>query len=235
MTADVFGLDPQTLARARAIAGPLYRYYFRVAACGAAIPASGPTLLVANHGGILPVDAALLCLDAWHRSGRVARPIVDHFVGALPFVGTLFARCGAVNGSRANVAHLLDRGELVPVWPEGVSGPAKPFRERYRLQAWNPGFAELAIRHRALVMPVAIVGAEEAWPLLATLGRGWFGHAYLPVPRVPLPLPLRVSIAYGAPRLLGARASDADDPVKVAEAASEIRHALAALLPRRDA
>jgi len=104
MTADVFGLDPQTLARARAIAGPLYRYYFRVAACGAAIPASGPTLLVANHGGILPVDAALLCLDAWHRSGRVARPIVDHFVGALPFVGTLFARCGAVNHVRLVLA-----------------------------------------------------------------------------------------------------------------------------------
>ncbi len=195
------------------------------------VPASGPAILVANHGGVLPVDGAMLCLDLLRRSTppRIPRPITDYFVPRLPVVSTLFSRLGVVSGTRANVRRLLEAGELLVLFPEGVSGPAKPFRERYQLQHWSVGFAELALRHRVAVIPVAIVGAEESWPLAAKLtGVRALGVPYLPVPATLLPLPTHYRIEYGTPIFLGD--DDPDDPSTVASAAATVREKLEHLL-----
>jgi len=226
---DIFGLHPPTLTRTLETCAPIYDRYFRVASEGVEhIPTDGAAILVANHGGVLPVDAAMLCFDVLRKLAppRIPRAVSDHFVSRLPFVSTLFARCGAVSGTLANVAHLLDRGELVAIWPEGVTGPAKRFRDRYQIQAWRVGFAELAIRHRAPVVPVAILGAEESWPLATKLRLRWFGAPYLPIPAWPLPLPVHYRMSYGAPIHLGDVAGDADDPAIVAAAASRVRDVL---------
>ncbi len=228
---DVFGLHPPTLARLARAAAPLYDRYFRVTSYDACnVPASGPTILVANHGGVLPVDAAILCLDVLRRVDppRIPRAVADHFVPRLPLIGTLFARAGVVSGTRANTRRLLERGELVAIWPEGVSGPAKRFRDRYHLQAWSVGFAELAIRYGATVVPTAILGAEESWPLAGRLGAHWFGSPYLPVPAWPVPLPAHYHIAYGVPIRFDDPPCDADDPAVVARAADRVRGVLAA-------
>jgi len=225
---DVFGLHPPTLARMLEVCAPIYDRYFRVVSCGIEhVPTEGPAILVANHGGVLPVDAAMLCFDVLRRLDppRIPRAVADHFVPRIPLVNTLLARCGVVSGTRANVHHLLDGGELIAIWPEGVSGPAKRFRDRYRIQAWRVGFAELAIRHRAPIVPVAIVGAEESWPLAAKLGMRWLGIPYLPIPAWPLPLPTHYRIHYGAPIHLDRdhHPADADDPAIVAAAAARAR------------
>ena len=232
---DVFGLDPWVLARVVSLVGPLCERYFRVESVGVDhLPAGGATILVANHGGFLPIDAAILCFDILRHAQppRIPRPIADHFVPRLPLVSTVLARAGAVSGTRANVRRLLDRDEMLVIFPEGVSGPAKPFRERYKLQSWRVGFAELAIRYRASVVPVAIIGAEEAWPLLVKLRLRLFGAPYLPVPASPLPLPARVQLRYGAPLALheGLAPSDAADPEIVAVAAGKARAALEQLI-----
>ena len=69
---------------------------------------------------------------------RIVRPIADLFVAGFPLVNALFARLGVVSGTRANVRHLLADGELLAIFPEGVSGVAKPFRERYHLAVAPP-------------------------------------------------------------------------------------------------
>lgn len=231
---DVFGLHPPSLASAVELSRPIYESYFRVDSAGVEhIPASGPVILVANHAGFLPVDSAMLCLDVLRRSEppRIPRAVADHFVPRLPLVSTLYARLGVVSGTRANVRHLLERGELVAIWPEGVTGPAKPFRDRYRIQDWRVGFAELAIRYRAPVVPVAIVGAEESWPVLAKLrGLRVFGVPYLPIPAWPVPLPAHYHLRYGAPLRLGREPAEATDPGIVAAAALEARGALERLI-----
>jgi 1-acyl-sn-glycerol-3-phosphate acyltransferase len=230
---DVFGLHPPTLERVLELGAPIYDHYFRVESHGIEhVPADGPAILVANHGGVLPIDAAMLCFDVLRKLARIPRAVADHFVPRLPVISKLFARCGTVSGTRSNVACLLERGELVAIWPEGVSGPAKRFRDRYRIQAWRVGFAELAIRHRATVVPVAIVGAEESWPVGVKLGLRWFGAPYLPVPAWPLPLPAHFHIDYGAPIELYRDhvAADADDPAIVAAAAARVRQVLEAQL-----
>lgn len=232
---DVFGLHPPTLAAAVSAAAPLYDRYFRVDSQGIEqVPETGPAILVANHGGVLPVDAAMMCLDVLRRTDppRIPRAIADHFVPRLPFVSTLFARLGVVSGTRANVRTLLEQGELIAIWPEGVTGPAKRFKDRYRIQEWRVGFAELAIRYHAPVVPVAIVGAEESWPLAMKLrGLHVFGAPYLPVPVTPIPLPAHYRLRYGEPRYLhGGAHREADDPDVIAHAATQVRVALERLL-----
>jgi 1-acyl-sn-glycerol-3-phosphate acyltransferase len=233
---DVFGLHPPMLAAAVSAGALLYEHYFRVDSQGIEhVPATGAAILVANHGGVLPMDAAMLCLDVLRRTEppRIPRAIADHFVPHLPLVSTLFARLGVVSGTRANVRALVEAGELIAIWPEGVSGPAKPYRQRYRIQDWSVAFAELAIRYRVPVVPVAIVGAEESWPLAVRLrGLRPFGAPYLPIPASPIPLPAHYHIRYGAPLHLdrGLVHTHADDPEVVAAAAGKARVALEHLL-----
>jgi 1-acyl-sn-glycerol-3-phosphate acyltransferase len=231
---DVFGLQPSLLHRAVDLGAPLYERYFRVDSRGTEnIPATGPAIVVANHGGVLPVDGAMLCLDLLRRTGRIPRAVADHFVPRLPVISTLLARLGVVSGTPANVRRLLERGELLVIFPEGVAGPAKPYSERYQLQRWRVGFAEHAIRHRATIIPAAIVGAEESWPVAARLrGLRPFGAPYLPIPLSPFPLPAHYRMRYGAP-LLGEptqRFRDAEDPAAVGALAERARAAVARLL-----
>lgn len=232
---DVFGLHPDGVALAAALLGPLYRHWFRVRSRGAEqIPARGPAILVANHGGMLPLDAAMLWLDVLTRTSppRPVRTVADYFVASLPFVGTFFARGGVVGGSRGNAHHLLDAGELLAIFPEGTVGIGKPSGQAYRLQAWRVGHAELSIRHRAPVIPVAIVGPDEQWPELARLDVHPFGAPYVPIPASPLPLPVRYHIRYGAPLALhaGLAPDAADDPDVVAAAALRTRAAVQSLI-----
>jgi 1-acyl-sn-glycerol-3-phosphate acyltransferase len=228
---DVFGLHLPSVTEAANAARLLYERYFRVTSTGIEqVPDMGPAILIANHSGVLPIDGALLFLDVVRKTPRVPRMIADHFVPKFPLVGTLFARIGVVSGTRANVRYLLEHDELLAIFPEGVTGPAKPFRDRYRIQDWRVGFAELAIKYRVPVIPVAIVGAEESWPLLGKLGLHVFGSPYIPIPATPLPLPVHVHIRYGAPLMLGESAADADDPHFVDAAAARARERLETLM-----
>lgn len=233
---DPLGMSVGAVRTALALAAPLYERYFRVESQGSEhVPREGAALLVANHGGVLPVDGAMLWMDVVRRTGRIARTVGDHLIARLPFVGARFARVGVVSGTHATVRHLLAQGALVVIFPEGVSGPAKPARARYRLQRWQVGHAELAIRHRVPVIPAAIVGAEESWPLALRLQRlHAFGIPYLPVPWTPLPLPVRYHLRYGPPLDLceGRPPEAADDPAIVAAAAQRTRDAVAGLLAR---
>ena len=233
---DVLGLKPSWVAASVRLLEPFYRHYFRVTSHGPRVPARGACLLAANHSGTLPIDAAMLYLDVFRHNDppRIPRVVADVFVPRMPFFGTLFARTGAVAGTPANLRHLLETGELVVVFPEGAPAIGKPFRERYHLQAWRVGHAELAIRHRVPVIPVAIVGAEEQWPQLARLEVQLLGAPYVPIPATPLPLPVHYHLHYGEPMALfeGTRPEDADDPGVVGRAAARVKEAVAELLAR---
>jgi 1-acyl-sn-glycerol-3-phosphate acyltransferase len=232
---DPFGLHPSWVAASMAIHGAIYDHYFRVQSRGSEnLPPEGRAILVANHGGELPIDGLMLWTDVVRHTDppRVPRFLVDHFVSLLPFVSTIYARGGAVPGCRGNLHRLLERDELVTIFPEGTAGIGKPLAQRYRLQEWRVGHAEMAIRHRAPVIPAAIVGPDEQAPLVVRLPVHAFGAPWVPVSLLPLPLPVRYHIRYGAPILLHQRFEprDADDPVAVAEAAEITREAVQSLL-----
>ncbi|MEM9695195.1 MAG: lysophospholipid acyltransferase family protein, partial [Myxococcota bacterium] len=164
---DAFGLDRSWLPLGLALTRGLYRHWFRVESRGHEnLPRSGAGIVAANHSGTLPFDASMLWADILRKSNppRLGRAVADQFVANLPFVSTLFARTGAIGSSRGNLERVLERGDLVIVFPEGTPGIGKRFSERYKLQRWRVGHVELALRHRVPVIPTAIVGAEEQMP-----------------------------------------------------------------------
>jgi 1-acyl-sn-glycerol-3-phosphate acyltransferase len=213
---DEFGLDPEFRERALPLFQLLYEKYWRVDARGAShVPRSGPVILVANHSGAIPFDATMIAY-ALHqaRHPRPARFLYDRFVEDLPLIPQLYRKAGGVLASHANAERLLAMGELVGLFPEGVAGLSKLYSERYVLQPFSSGFVRLALRHGAPVVPVAVVGAEEIYPLVGrirALGK-WIGAPYLPVtPFFPLlgplgmiPLPTRWMIRFGKPVVLHA-------------------------------
>lgn len=226
---DRFGMHPAFVDLGDAIVSPFYEKYFRVLSYGAEhIPQAGPAILAANHSGNLPIDGMMLFADVVRHTDpvRVPRPVADYFVTALPFVSTLFARAGVVGGTRGNVRALLENGEMLMIFPEGVPGIIKPFAERYQLQDWRPGHCELAIRHAAPVVPVAIVGAEEQLPQLTRIPLpDGMPLPFLPIPATPIPLPTRFHIYYGEPLRFDQefKPSDADNPEIVREAARRVK------------
>jgi 1-acyl-sn-glycerol-3-phosphate acyltransferase len=234
---DAFGARREWVALGAGALRGLYERYFRVISDGAAnIPKRGGAVLAANHSGTLPFDAAMLWLDVLRHTAppRLLRPVADHFVQRMPFIGTFSARIGTIAGSRGNVQFALAQGELLLVFPEGTPGIKKPFWKRYQLQTWRVGHVEMAIRHRVPVLPVAIVGAEEQMPQVGQLPIRLFGAPFLPLPLTPIPLPVRYRILYGSPIPMHERygPEDADDPTILGRASQEVRDAVAALIKR---
>jgi 1-acyl-sn-glycerol-3-phosphate acyltransferase len=233
---DPFGMHPGGVAAGLAINHWLYERWFRVRSTGTEhIPANGPVVLAANHSGTIPLDSFMIWTDIVRKgpAHRVPRVVMDHFVPSLPLLSTVFSRAGAIGGSRGNVHAVLDRGEMLLVHPEGVPGIGKPFSRRYQLQTWRPGHAELAIRHHAPVVPIAVIGAEEQMPQVARIP--WihaFGAPYLPITATLFPLPVRYHIWYGEPLAIHEQFEPAlaDDPEVVAQATAMVKGAVQDLI-----
>jgi len=234
---DPFGANREWIGFAAGTMRFLYDHWFRVSSHGAEnIPKTGPAVLASNHSGTLPFDGTMIWMDVLEHTSppRVVRPVLDLFVPLLPIVGTYFARAGAVAGSRANVRALFEANELLLIFPEGTGGIGKPFKERYQLQDWRVGHCELALRHRAPVVPVAVIGAEEQMPQVARFEAGakLFGAPYLPLPATALPLPVHYHIHYGPPIALHEQYTpeQADEPEVLRDAAAQVKEAVAGLI-----
>jgi 1-acyl-sn-glycerol-3-phosphate acyltransferase len=208
---DDFGLDAVYEERLRPLTEFLYERYFRVSATGLSnVPALGRCLVVSNHSGTLPLDGLMLrtCVRREHAATRDLRWLAEDSVFHLPFVGAFMSRVGGVRACPENAERLLAKESLLAVFPEGVKGIGKLFRDRYRLQRFGRGgFIRLCLRTGTPLVPCAIVGAEEASPLLyrEELVSKLLGLPYLPVtPTFPLlgplglvPAPTKWSIEFG--------------------------------------
>jgi 1-acyl-sn-glycerol-3-phosphate acyltransferase len=181
----------------------LYHYWFRVEVEGIEnVPATGPALLVSNHAGALPPDAAMIAkaIKTEHATPRPLHMTVEHFFKGYPGLSMLVAKLGGVPAHPANVHRLLhDEEQLVLVFPEGRKGTEKLYKDRYQLRRFGRGgFVESAMKAKAPIVPVAVLGAEEAMPVFGQIGlaRKLTGLIYFPVtPTFPL-LGLLGGLAY---------------------------------------
>jgi 1-acyl-sn-glycerol-3-phosphate acyltransferase len=149
-----------------------YRYWFRCEVEGVEnVPATGGALLVSNHSGALPPDAAMIgkAIKEEHSYPRQLNVTVEHFFKGYPGFSMLLPKIGCVAAHPANVHRLLyDEEQLVLVFPEGRKGTEKLYKDRYKLRRFGRGgFVEAAMRARAPIVPVCVVGAEEAAPIFA--------------------------------------------------------------------
>jgi 1-acyl-sn-glycerol-3-phosphate acyltransferase len=252
-TVDEFGFDADLTDNVLLPAlRPLYRTWFRVETSGLHhVPDEGGALIVANHSGTVPLDALMtsVALHDDHPAHRHLRMLGADLMFRLPVVGQLGRKHGSTLACTPDAERLLNRDELVAVWPEGFKGIGKSFADRYKLQRFGRGgFVTAALRTGRPIIPCSIVGAEETYPKIgdiAPLAR-LLNLPYFPVtPTFPLlgplgavPLPSKWLIEFGEaiPTVeLGPDA--ADDPMLVFNLADQVRetiqHTLYRLLARR--
>lgn len=211
---DEFGFDPELLERVlMAPVRPIYDSYFRVETRGLEnVPDEGGALVVANHSGTVAFDAVMtqLALLDHHPAHRHLRTLGADLVFSMPFVGEFARKGGHTLACAPDAERLLAAGELVGVWPEGYKGIGKPYSERYKLQRFGRGgFVAAAITTGTPIIPCAIVGAEETYPIIGNvkpLAR-LFGVPYFPItpffpwlgPLGMVPLPSKWIIEFGEP------------------------------------
>ena len=183
---DEWGRSERTRALARAMYEPIYSKWFRTEWEGLEkIPAEGGALLVANHAGAIPSDAPVIMHGIEKELGRPVYGLADYFFRTVPVIGTLWARSGGVSARPANAYRLLkEQDQLALVFPEGTKGTSKSFTDRYQLRRFGRGgFVEIAMRAGVPVIPIAVIGAEEAMPVvlrLPTVARA-LGLPYFPI------------------------------------------------------
>jgi 1-acyl-sn-glycerol-3-phosphate acyltransferase len=233
---DRYGMNPEWVKSAMLPTALLYRHYFRVDTVGIENLPEGRVLVVANHAGQLPFDAMMLStamlLEA--EPPRLARGMAEYWVSELPFVSVAAARTGSLVGTPRNCVALLEAEECVMVFPEGVRGMNKLYRDRYRLQRFGMGFMRIALETGTPIVPVSIVGSEEQQPGLANLTgvARLFGMPALPItPTFPLlgplgllPLPVKYRIEFGAPLVF--EGDPADEERHIAEKVDVVRTAI---------
>jgi 1-acyl-sn-glycerol-3-phosphate acyltransferase len=230
---DRFGLSPEEARTSMLPAALLYRHYFRVSTEGIDGVPAGRVLLISNHAGQLPFDAAMLStamlLEA--EPPRIVRGMGEYWIPQLPFVSTSAHRMGSMVGTPENCTALLEDGECVAVFPEGVRGMNKTFDQAYQLQRFGTGFVRLALATKTPIVPVGIVGSEEQQPGIAnieslgrllgmpalpiTLGFPWLGPLGL------LPMPVKYWIGFGDP--IWFEGSGDEEDIEVAGLVDQVR------------
>lgn len=215
----------------------LYRDWFRTEVVGAAkLPCDGAALVVANHSGTIALDALMLAVAVHeeHPRQRHLRLLGADLMFRLPFLSELARKHGSTLACHPDAERLLGGGHLVGVFPEGFKGVGKPYRDRYRLARFGRGgFVAAALRTGTPIVPAAIVGAEEIYPMLADfkpLAR-LLGAPYFPItPTFPwlgplglIPYPSKWMIEFGDPIPTGEYGDRADDPLVVFNVADQVR------------
>jgi 1-acyl-sn-glycerol-3-phosphate acyltransferase len=251
---DEFGFDPEFTTK---IFLPLLRRladsWFRVEVRGAEnLPADGSALLVSNHAGTLPLDGMILHTIVYDEIGRHVRMLGADLIFKTPYSHDLARKTGSTLACQEDAERLLASNQLVAVFPEGFKGLGKPYADRYKLQRFGRGgFVSAALRAQVPIIPTAIVGSEEIFPLIARapgLAR-LLGLPYFPItPLFPwlgpvgmIPLPSKWIIQFGeaiATDELGSGA--ADDPMIVFNITDQVRETIqqtlyALLMQRRSA
>jgi 1-acyl-sn-glycerol-3-phosphate acyltransferase len=236
---DEWGLDQEFIDAIRPFFEFLYTVYWRVEVSGIEnVPQAGRALLVCNHSGQLPWDGSMIAAAVIkeHPSQRLVRTLYADWFPTLPFFSSSLEKLGQVLANEENGTRLLENDEIVAVFPEGYKGVGKLFKERYRLARFGRGgFVQMALKTRAPMIPVSVVGAEETYISLAksqTIARA-IGFPYFPIsitwPWLGLlgfvPLPTKWFIDFGEPISLDGYSDDAvNNLVLISQLADQTRN-----------
>jgi 1-acyl-sn-glycerol-3-phosphate acyltransferase len=214
---DPWGLNVDVARRTLLVCALLYKYYFRVQTDGIENLPPGRMLVIANHAGQIAIDAGMIgtatVLEA--DPPRPLRGMGEYWLPTIPFFNVFMARVGGVVGTPKNCIDILEHGEAVIAFPEGVRGMNKPFSQRYQLQEFGNGFMRLALQTGTPIVPVAVVGSEEQAPSLYNfmpLARLLKMPAF-PLVITPFPFPVRYHIYFGEPMEFRGNPNDEDEVI----------------------
>ncbi len=191
--------------------------YFSLEAGGLEnIPRRGKSVFVCNHSGWFTLDTFFVGMVMMEKGGidpqHLPYGIAQDILCKIPLLKSLFSlEHSFVPSSWLKSPESMPEGvQSIGIYPEGAEGNCKPFWQAYRMAPWKTGFVRYALKRRAKIVPIAIVGGEESFPSLWVTEklRAFFGTKF-PVPALPFPLPAKWKITFMKPidlrTLLGLR------------------------------
>ena len=192
---DAFGMDPAYIARyCRHLFHFLHQYYWRVELTGLEhVPRRGRGVLVGMHRGFMPFDGVMALYALVRRAGRIPRFLIHPSLTKFPFLADFMAKVGGIMACQENADYVLQHDELLGVFPEGIRGAFKRYKDAYVLGKFGRDeFVRMALRNRAPLVPFVTVGSAEIFPILGRID--WSGFKrytewpFLPI-TAPFPLP----------------------------------------------
>lgn len=191
-------MDLKYIRRCGLILKFLSKYYWRIEATGVEnLVREGRAILVGTHRGFIPWDGIMAVHLVLQETGRVPR-FLSH-PGLLKFspVARFVRKFGGVLACQENAERVLQKDELLGIFPEGVHGAFAIYRNAYRLKRFgHNSFVKLALRYRVPIIPFVTVGSVEALPVFSQIkSPHWTRLADWPCipvstfPLLPFPLP----------------------------------------------
>jgi len=236
---DDFGMDPDYIRR---YCGHLFKFlhdrYWRVEIDGIdVIPAKGRGVLVGVHRGFMPFDGTMALFALVTKRNRIPRFLIHPSLTKFPFLADFMARLGGMMACQENGDWVLQRDELLGVFPEGIRGAFTMYKRAYVLGKFGRDeFVRMALRNRAPIYPFVTVGSAEIYPILKRVDWKWFRRytewPFLPITAAPFPLPSKWHTRFLPAMHVEADypPEAADDPVIVHRISLEVRQRMQAAI-----
>ncbi len=221
------GLSPEELAYKvlPSFLLELITRYLRVTCTGLEkIPKKGPVIIIANHSGFMGFDALMIVHHVHAKVKRLPRIIAHKMWFIRPEISVPARKMGLVPATIDNGFGILERGQMLLLFPEGEEGNFKPSSKAYKLRRFRRGFVRLALQTGAPIIPSVVIGAEESNINLTQIR--WAKHVLgiiIPVPLNVIPLPARWHIEFLDPIYLPKDPKKAQDMEYVTKLSREIR------------
>jgi len=174
---DDFGMDKHYIAAyGRTLFKFLHDYYWRVEVDGLAhVPRRGRAILVGLHRGFMPWDGVMALHLLVQKLGRYPRFLIHPGLIKFPFLFNYMTKLGGIIACQENAAYVLERDEMLGLFPEGIRGAFALYRDAYKLGKFGRDeYVKLALRHRAPIVPFVTVGSAEIFPILKKLDWSWW-------------------------------------------------------------
>jgi 1-acyl-sn-glycerol-3-phosphate acyltransferase/nucleoside-diphosphate-sugar epimerase len=237
-TFDEFGMDVDYIRRyCRGLFHLLHDYYWRVEVDGLQhVPRKGRGVLVGMHRGFMPFDGVMALYAFVRRLDRFPRFLVHPSLTKFPFLSDFITKLGGIMACQENGDYVLERDELLGVFPEGIRGAFTMYKRAYTLGKFGRDeYVRMALRNRAPILPFVTVGSAEIYPILGRVDWPWFKRytewPFLPVTN-PIPLPTKWHTRFLSPMHVEEQYGPeaADDPAIVRTISVEVRQRMQATI-----
>ena len=235
---DEYGMDPDYIGRhCHRRFHWLHEYYWRVEVEGLQhVPRTGGGVLVGMHRGFMPFDGVMALYALVRRVGRIPRFLLHPSLTKFPFLADFMAKLGGIMACQENGDFVLQRGELLGVFPEGIRGAFTMYKRAYTLGKFGRDeYVRMALRNRAPILPFVTVGSAEIYPIIGRLDWNWFKRytewPFFPVTN-PVPLPTKWHTRFLSPIHVEEHypPEAADDPAIVRTISVEVRQRMQATI-----
>ncbi|PIS10506.1 MAG: hypothetical protein COT73_08970 [Bdellovibrio sp. CG10_big_fil_rev_8_21_14_0_10_47_8] len=210
----------------------LLKKYFRLEVEGLEnIPRRGAAIIAPNHSGFSGYDAIILAHTVYKEVRRIPRVLTHQFWFLSKTTSVPAQKLGFTEATFENGISLLEKNNLIILFPEGEKGNFKPSSEMYHLQEFKRGFIRMAIQTQSPIVPTLVIGAEESSINLSQLKlTKYLRGTIIPIPLNLIPLPAKWKIKFLPPIYLPYKPHQIEDTELMHEIAEEIQEQMQEVL-----